>query len=103
MDAELVEGVLVFELGGGSGENAMAVISEGLQLTKRHRWTEKLVRSNGAVRSIRSRRIFFGTNSRQRESHASDFRNIISRILSYVLYDMMHGLPRREWACCFAR
>jgi hypothetical protein len=48
-DAELVEGMLAFEFGGGNGENAMAVISEGFQSTKRHRWTEKLVRSNGAV------------------------------------------------------
>lgn len=47
-----MEGMLAFELGGASGENAMAVISEGLQSTKRHRWTAKLVRSDGAVRSM---------------------------------------------------
>ena len=60
-----MEGMLAFELGGASGENAMAVISEGLQSTKRHRWTAKLVRSDDAVKSM-AIQIFFDANSRQR-------------------------------------
>lgn len=56
--AGFVEDILALELGGGSGENAMAVISEGFQSTKRHRWTEKLVRSNGAVKAISASKNF---------------------------------------------
>lgn len=56
VDGELVEAAFGLEFGGAKGENATAVISEGVQSTNRHLWTYKFVRSASALLSIRGAR-----------------------------------------------